>query len=73
MSEIVKGKIVQLISGGPDMAVVDVSDYNHSGKNDSAKCQWFDAKNTRCEELFDIAVLKLVEPRPSASMKVTRS
>ena len=73
MSEIVKGKIVELISGGPEMSVVDVSNYNHSAAKDQAKCVWFDSKNSKCEEVFDIAILKLVEPRSSASMKVTRS
>lgn len=71
MSEIKKGAIVQLISGGPPMSVINVSDYNHSGSDDSAKCVWFDVKNIKCESVFDIAVLKVVEQRSSASMKVT--
>ena len=63
MSEIAKGKIVELISGGPPMSVVDVSDYNHSAAKDQAKCVWFDAKNIRCEDVFDIAILKEVKDR----------
>jgi uncharacterized protein YodC (DUF2158 family) len=58
MSEIKKGMVVQLLSGGPKMSVVDVSDYNHSGQDDGAKCVWFDAKNMKTEAVFDIAVLK---------------
>ncbi|NHZ93530.1 DUF2158 domain-containing protein [Massilia sp. CCM 8733] len=73
MSDIAKGKVVQLISGGPQMSVVDVSDYNHSGKDDTAKCVWFDAKNVRCEDVFDVAVLKLYEAPASDSMRVTRA
>ncbi|NHZ98058.1 DUF2158 domain-containing protein [Massilia sp. CCM 8734] len=73
MSDIAKGKVVQLISGGPQMSVVDVSDYNGSGKDDTEKCVWFDAKSVRCEDVFDVAVLKVYEPPSSASMRVTRS
>ncbi|WP_223468972.1 DUF2158 domain-containing protein [Massilia soli] len=58
MSSIAKGSVVQLISGGPQMSVVDVSDYNHSAEKDQAKCVWFDAKNNRVEAVFDIAILK---------------
>ncbi|MYM81100.1 DUF2158 domain-containing protein [Duganella sp. FT50W] len=59
MSSIAKGAVVQLVSGGPKMSVVDLGDYTGSGgPKDGAKCMWFDAKNIRQEDVFDVAVLK---------------
>lgn len=72
MSEIAKGKIVELISGGPPMSVVDVADYNHTGEADAAKCVWFDAKKIKCEEVFDIVVLKVHVPPALGAVSVTR-
>lgn len=59
MSSIAKGAVVQLVSGGPKMSVVDVGDYSGGGgPEDGAKCMWFDAKNAKQEAVFDVAVLK---------------
>jgi uncharacterized protein YodC (DUF2158 family) len=74
MSEIAKGMIVQLISGGPRMSVTSVGDYSRMGTGpaEGAKCTWFDAKNIKCEDVFDVAVLKESES-PRVNMTVTRS
>lgn len=71
MSSFTKGMVVQLVSGGPKMSVADVGDYGPLNSSDGVKCVWFDAKNIKCEEVFDAAILKeFVEP--SISMHVTR-
>ena len=63
MAVITRGMIVQLISGGPKMSVVDVADYGPVGAKEGAKCVWFDDKKKQCEEVFDVIVLKeYVEP-----------
>lgn len=74
MSKISKGMIVELISGGPTMAVSDIGDYSGmgTGPKDGAKCVWFDEKKVRHVEVFDTAVLKEYVERSSASMRVTR-
>ncbi|MGP9825103.1 YodC family protein [Ectopseudomonas khazarica] len=57
MSEIQKGDVVQLKSGGPRMTVQDIGDYGFSGgPNDGALCVWFE-KNKAEEKVFDLAVL----------------
>ena len=61
--------VVQLISGGPRMSVTDVGDYGPT-ITDGVKCVWFDAKNSKCEEVFDAAVLKEYVP---LNLKVTRA
>jgi uncharacterized protein YodC (DUF2158 family) len=59
MSEISKGMVVQLISGGPQMSVSHVGNYvNMSGPEQGATCVWFDNKQEKCEDVFDIAVLR---------------
>jgi uncharacterized protein YodC (DUF2158 family) len=59
MSAITKGMVVELISGGPKMSVAHLSDYSEfGGVKDGALCVWFDAKNSKCEQVFDVAVLK---------------
>ena len=69
MTNIVRGMVVQLISGGPQMSVVDVSDFRPMGPKEGAKCVWFDDKKKHCEEVFDVIVLKeYVKPRISATM-----
>lgn len=61
MSNIVKGAVVQLKSGGPKMTVTEVGDYAGEwglGPEEGAKCVWFE-KNKAEEKVFDIAVLTL--------------
>ena len=71
MSEIKKGMVVELISGGPRMSVIAVGDYGPVGPEDGVKCVWFDAKQAKCEEVFDAAVLRECADRTSSSMRVT--
>lgn len=59
MSEIKKGMVVQLVSGGPKMSVIDIGDYSHNGKPDTAKCVWFNEKNVKFETAFELEVLKV--------------
>jgi uncharacterized protein YodC (DUF2158 family) len=66
MSEISKGMVVQLVSGGPKMSVLNVGSYaSHGGPEEGASCVWFDSKNIKFEDVFDVAVLKQYkEPIP---------
>lgn len=64
-----KGMVVKLISGGPKMSVAAVGDYGPMDAVDGVKCVWFDAKNIKCEDVFDAAVLKeYVEPSINMTM-----
>lgn len=74
MSGITKGMVVELISGGPRMSVSSVGDYSTMGigPKEGAKCVWFDSKNTRHEEVFDVAILKAYVA-PSSMGRVTRA
>jgi uncharacterized protein YodC (DUF2158 family) len=63
--------VVQLISGGPQMSVVDVDDYGPQGPKEGAKCVWFDDKKKQCEQVFDVVVLKEYV-RPAISATVVR-
>ena len=57
MSEIQKGDVVQLKSGGPRMTVQEVGSFISSGgPQDGAYCVWFE-KNKAEERVFDVAVL----------------
>ncbi|MBT8766874.1 YodC family protein [Metapseudomonas boanensis] len=58
MSEIKKGDVVQLKSGGPKMTVEDVGNYGGMGMGPEhgAKCVWFE-KNKAEQKVFDVAVL----------------
>lgn len=61
MSDIVKGAVVQLKSGGPKMTVTETGNYGGewgSGPEEGAKCVWFE-KSKPEEMVFDIAVLTL--------------
>lgn len=71
MSSFTKGMVVQLVSGGPKMSVVDLGDYSPMSSADGVKCVWFDTKQIKCEEVFDAAVLKEFV-QPSISMPFTR-
>lgn len=61
MSEIQKGDVVQLKSGGPQMTVEDVGNYGGlaMGPEHGAKCVWFE-KNKPMAKVFDVAVLQKV-------------
>lgn len=63
MSEIKKGDVVQLKSGGPKMSVEDVGDYSGmgTGPKNGAYCLWFDEKSKPNNKVFDVAVLKVVD------------
>lgn len=57
MSEIQKGDVVQLKSGGPRMTVQNLGDYGFSGgPENGAHCVWFE-KNKAEEKVFDVEVL----------------
>ena len=71
MSSFTKGMVVQLVSGGPKMSVVDTGDYSPMDSADGVKCVWFDAKQIKCEEVFDAAVLKEYST-PSLAGRLTR-
>lgn len=67
MAKFKKGDRVQLVSGGPVMAVSDLGDYGPLGPKDGVKCVWFAViKNvpTPQEKVFDEAVLVIYE-KPS--------
>lgn len=61
MSEIKKGDLVQLKSGGPKMTVENVGNYGGMamGPENGAKCVWFE-KEKPMQKVFDIAVLQKV-------------
>ena len=57
MSEINKGDVVQLKSGGPDMTVQALGDYTSSCDiDDGALCAWFDGPVLHTE-VFDRSAL----------------
>ena len=59
MSEIIKGSVVSLRSGGLPMTVLDVRQQNN---NDVVvTCIWFDSSEALRSENFSAHVLKLVE------------
>ncbi|NHZ62627.1 MULTISPECIES: DUF2158 domain-containing protein [Massilia] len=73
MSEIKKGMVVRLKSGGPKMSVVRISDYSEDGgPEEGAVCSWFDEKNKHEEKLFDATILEEVIERPGP-LTVTRA
>lgn len=65
MATFKKGDQVQLVSGGPVMAVSDVGDFEPHGPADGVKCVWFaTVKGVEAvqEMVFDAAVLKSYQP-----------
>ena len=57
MSEINKGDVVQLKSGGPDMTVQAIGDYTLACDiDDGALCAWFDGPELHTE-VFDRSTL----------------
>lgn len=68
MSQLQKGDVVRLKSGGERMTVEDLGNYSSLGvgPKEGAKCVWFDGKKV-LREVFDIAVLEKAGPvRPGA-------
>lgn len=61
MSEIKKGDVVQLKSGGPKMTVERLEDCNRAmipGPKDGVFCLYFNDKQEVIQKVFDVAVLK---------------
>jgi len=58
MSDIQKGDVVQLKSGGPVMTVKELGDYSESivGIKDGVRCVWFDGQKPQ-EKVFDLSTL----------------
>ncbi|MDR5815807.1 DUF2158 domain-containing protein [Caballeronia sp. LZ033] len=72
MSEVKKGDVVELKSGGPRMTVAEVDDYSPMGPLRGAKCVWFE-KNAQKEHVFDVDVLKVVnDTDPSSPLAMRR-
>ncbi|CAM2158398.1 hypothetical protein PT2222_40291 [Paraburkholderia tropica] len=68
MSDLKKGDVVRLKSGGPIMTISDVGDFSMAaGIEDGALCVWFE-KNDPKEKVFDLAVLKTVEESSAGSL-----
>jgi uncharacterized protein YodC (DUF2158 family) len=60
MSDIAKGSIVSLKSGGPAMTVQEVGSYTGYGIPNGAKCVWFE-NDKKKEDLFDVETLQVIE------------
>ncbi|MBW1250703.1 YodC family protein [Pseudomonas tolaasii] len=61
MSDIVKGAVVQLKSGGPKMTVSEIDDFSGGfgfGPKNGARCIWFEGNKPQ-EQVFDVEVLAL--------------
>jgi len=61
MSELKKGDVVVLKSGGPRMTIRDTGNYGTI--ENGAYCVWFDGKK-KYEDVFDIDTIKLDEQHP---------
>ncbi|KWH25995.1 hypothetical protein WL99_22320 [Burkholderia cepacia] len=60
MSELAKGDVVMLKSGGPEMTISELGLYRMTDGGVAVRCHWFINGEPK-EALFDIAVLKTVE------------
>jgi uncharacterized protein YodC (DUF2158 family) len=60
MSDIAKGSIVSLKSGGPAMTVQEVGSYTGYGITNGAKCVWFE-NDKKKEDFFDVETLQVIE------------
>lgn len=60
MSDIVKGAVVSLKSGGPAMTVQEVGSYTGYGILNGAKCIWFE-KDKKQDDVFDIETLTVID------------
>jgi uncharacterized protein YodC (DUF2158 family) len=59
MSELKKGEIVQLKSGGQIMTISKIGDYEGKcGIKEGALCVWFNKKGEAKEKVFDVSVLE---------------
>ncbi len=58
MTDLQKGDVIQLKSGGPLMTVQGLGEY--TGTQDGVHCVWFDGKGQH-SEVFECAVLTKVE------------
>jgi uncharacterized protein YodC (DUF2158 family) len=56
MSDIKKGDLVKLKSGGPVMTVQEIDDYTMKGSKDDASCVWFDGTEPK-EKVFELSTL----------------
>jgi len=54
------GDTVRLRSGGPDMTIQVLGNWEHKGINDGALCVWFEGK-TKQQDVFDVATLKPID------------
>lgn len=64
MTELKKGDVVELKSGGPKMTIQDIGDYTPTGPEEGAFCVWFE-KDKRQDGVFDVLMLrKPIVPRP---------
>jgi uncharacterized protein YodC (DUF2158 family) len=59
--QITAGSVVELKSGGPDMTVSEVEEWNGKMR---ARCQWFDGKKNQFD-YFPVTSLKLVAQESS--------
>ena len=59
MSEINKGDVVRLKSGGPNMVVDDVGE-DSSGGGTRVWCEWFNEKNAPCKRDFGLTSVEKV-------------
>lgn len=62
MSELKKGDVVVLKSGGPKMTIEGIGNYGMTEKY-GALCIWFD-KTKKYEEVFDLDTLEPYKPSP---------
>lgn len=57
--ELVAGDVVRLKSGGPDMTVEEVANFEWGGDRMKAKCKWFEGKQLK-EEVFELTSLEKI-------------
>lgn len=69
MSELKKGDVVYLKSGGPRMTIQNIGDYTRI-KN-GACCIWFDGKK-KYEDVFDLDTLELADEPDDSGVTIQR-
>ena len=61
MSQLKKGDVVILKSGGPLMTIEEIGSYSEEfGPSEGASCVWFQ-KTERCSAVFDLATLTIAD------------
>jgi uncharacterized protein YodC (DUF2158 family) len=55
------GDVVQQKSGGPKMTIDRIGKQFQSSSTEGAWCSWFDDKNKRLKEYFELTSLKKLE------------